>query len=280
MQFDPETGISKLDTDILFDSGQAVLKPGAEQLLDQLVRVLKSPSAGELKIMVAGHTDNQLVAGKGVREKYPNNFHLSTARAGRSRPDEACGPIQQRMAVAGLAPVSRFRRTACPRAAEESPRGNPGYGFRRAGGRLERFDAERVRERRHAVGVPSFPVWHFTKLKGRHNSKFERRAESSIFRCRNGRRHQGTSHSTPVGGARNRLARMLSHPALLHSTINTEPSCSWTIDGLRHCIVFDDDRLLHVLHSSRLQRKSCKGRRRSVEGVVASIAQQRSGCWA
>ena len=29
LQFDPETGISKLDTDILFDSGEAVLKPGA-----------------------------------------------------------------------------------------------------------------------------------------------------------------------------------------------------------------------------------------------------------
>ena len=31
LQFDPETGISKLDTDILFDSGEAELKPGAGQ---------------------------------------------------------------------------------------------------------------------------------------------------------------------------------------------------------------------------------------------------------
>ncbi len=80
LQFDPETGISKLDTDILFDSGDASLKPGAERLLDDLVRVLRSPVAGDLKIMVAGHTDSQLVVGKGAREKYPNNFHLSTAR--------------------------------------------------------------------------------------------------------------------------------------------------------------------------------------------------------
>ncbi len=36
LQFDPETGISKLDTDILFDSGEAELKPGAGQLLDEL----------------------------------------------------------------------------------------------------------------------------------------------------------------------------------------------------------------------------------------------------
>ena len=103
LQFDPETGISKLDTDILFDSGQAVLKPGAEQLLDQLVRVLKSPAAGDLKIMVAGHTDNQLIAGRDVREKYPNNFHLSTARAlAVADRMKRAGLPEQRMAVAGF----------------------------------------------------------------------------------------------------------------------------------------------------------------------------------
>ena len=105
LQFDPETGISKLDTDILFDSGEAVLKPGAGQLLDELVRVLKSPAAGDLKIMVAGHTDSQLIAGKGVREKFPNNFHLSTARAlAVSDRMKRAGLPEQRMAVAGFGP--------------------------------------------------------------------------------------------------------------------------------------------------------------------------------
>ena len=61
LQFDSETGISKLDTDVLFDSGEATLKPGAERMLDDLVRVLKSPAAGDLKIMVAGHTDSQQI---------------------------------------------------------------------------------------------------------------------------------------------------------------------------------------------------------------------------
>jgi chemotaxis protein MotB len=103
LQFDPETGISKLDTDILFDSGEAELKPGAEQLLDELVRVLKSPAAGDLKIMVAGHTDNQQIAGKGVREKYPNNFHLSAARAlAVADRMKRAGLPEQKMAVAGF----------------------------------------------------------------------------------------------------------------------------------------------------------------------------------
>jgi len=105
LQFDPETGISKLDTDILFDSGEAELKPGATQLVDEFVRVLKSPAAGDLKIMVVGHTDNQQIAGKPVREKYPNNFHLSTARAlAVADHIKRAGLPEQRIGVAGFGP--------------------------------------------------------------------------------------------------------------------------------------------------------------------------------
>jgi chemotaxis protein MotB len=105
LQFDPETGISKLDTDILFDSGEAVLKPGAGQLLDELVRVLNSPAAGNLKIMIAGHTDSQLIAGRGVRDRYPNNFYLSSARAlAVSDRMKRAGLPERRMAVAGFGP--------------------------------------------------------------------------------------------------------------------------------------------------------------------------------
>lgn len=103
LQFDPETGMSKLDTDVLFDTGEAVLKPGAGQLLDDLVRVLKSPVAGELKLIVAGHTDNQLIADRSVREKYPNNFHLSTARAlAVADRMKRAGLPEQRIGVAGF----------------------------------------------------------------------------------------------------------------------------------------------------------------------------------
>ncbi len=105
LQFDPETGISKLDTDILFDSGEAVLKPGAERLLDEMARVLRSTAAGDLKIMVAGHTDNQVIVGPAVREKYPNNFHLSTGRV-LAVADwlRRAGVPEPRLAVAGFGP--------------------------------------------------------------------------------------------------------------------------------------------------------------------------------
>lgn len=103
LHFDPVTGISKLDTDVLFDSGDAELKPGAEEMLGELVQVLKSPRARDLKIMVAGHTDDRQIAKKPAREEFPNNFYLSTARA-HAVADLMCrqGLSQQRLAVAGF----------------------------------------------------------------------------------------------------------------------------------------------------------------------------------
>lgn len=81
LRFDPSTGVSKLDIDILFDEGRAELKPGAEEVLTDLSRLLASREARDLKILVVGHADDRLIAGKPVREKYPNNFHLSAHRA-------------------------------------------------------------------------------------------------------------------------------------------------------------------------------------------------------
>ena len=81
LSFDAETGVSKCDIDVLFDSGQVVLRPGARQMLVELAQVLERSEAKDLKVMVVGHTDNQRIVGVSMRDKYPNNFHLSTARA-------------------------------------------------------------------------------------------------------------------------------------------------------------------------------------------------------
>lgn len=103
LQFDSDTGVSKLDSDILFDSGEAELKPGAEQMLADLVQVLKSPAATNLKIMIAGHTDNQSIVGRDTRDKYPDNFHLSTARAlAVAKIMKRSGLPEHRLGVAGF----------------------------------------------------------------------------------------------------------------------------------------------------------------------------------
>ena len=115
LQFDPVTGISKLDTDVLFDSGEAQLKPGAEKVLGELVRVLKSPQAADLKIMVCGHTDNQQIAGRSVRDQFPNNFHLSSARAlAVADQMRRQGLPEQRMGVAGFGPHQPIAPNATP----------------------------------------------------------------------------------------------------------------------------------------------------------------------
>ena len=123
LQFDPATGVSKLDTDILFDSGEAVLKPGAERLLEDLVRVLRSPAGRDMKIMVAGHTDNQSVADRMVREKYPNNFHLSAARAlAVADRLKRAGLPERRMAVAGFGPCQPIASNATARERQKNRR--------------------------------------------------------------------------------------------------------------------------------------------------------------
>jgi chemotaxis protein MotB len=105
LKFDPQTGISKLDTDVLFDSGEAELKPGAEKMLADLARVLNSATARDLKIMIVGHTDNQRIGGQATWEKFPNNFHLSAARA-LAVADQLRreGLAEQRIGVAGFGP--------------------------------------------------------------------------------------------------------------------------------------------------------------------------------
>lgn len=104
LHFDPKTGISKLDTDILFDFGTSELKPGAEKVLTELVDLLKQPEAQDLKIMVVGHTDDKQVAKKPARDLFRNNFHLSTERAlAVSEVLTRLGLPEERMGVAGFA---------------------------------------------------------------------------------------------------------------------------------------------------------------------------------
>ena len=81
LEFDPESGMSKFDGDVLFNSGDAELKPDAQRMLSEFAALFTAPEARQLRIMVVGHTDNRQVAKRPTRERYPDNWHLSTARA-------------------------------------------------------------------------------------------------------------------------------------------------------------------------------------------------------
>ena len=103
LNFDPDTGISKLDIDVLFNSGDATLKPQAERLLSDFAAVFQAPEARDLKIMVVGHTDAQGIKGREARTRYPSNWHLSAGRAlAVADRLKKAGIPEDRMGVAGF----------------------------------------------------------------------------------------------------------------------------------------------------------------------------------
>ncbi|MBN2022819.1 MAG: OmpA family protein [Pirellulales bacterium] len=121
LKFDPRTGIAKLDTDILFDSGQDDLKPGAEKVLADLAKTLKRAEAEGLRVMVVGHTDDRAIAKRSAREQFPTNLHLSTARAlAVARRLRELGVAQDQMGVAGFG----SHQPIAPNSSEQNRRAN------------------------------------------------------------------------------------------------------------------------------------------------------------
>jgi chemotaxis protein MotB len=103
LQYDERLGVCKLDTDLMFDSGDADIKGGADRILREFADIFQSPDARDMKIMVIGHADALGIKGREVRERYPNNWHLSAGRAlavaDRLR---KAGIPEERMGVAGF----------------------------------------------------------------------------------------------------------------------------------------------------------------------------------
>lgn len=81
LKFDEQTGICKLEPDVLFESGRATLSGDARAALDQLAQVLRGQGAGQWRVMVVGHTDDRPPRGSEAGQRYADNRHLSAARA-------------------------------------------------------------------------------------------------------------------------------------------------------------------------------------------------------
>lgn len=80
-KFDPQTGVSKFDADVLFESGSDAVRPDAEPLLREFANVLAKGDAQALNILVVGHTDDRPVSKPGTKAKHPDNWYLSGHRA-------------------------------------------------------------------------------------------------------------------------------------------------------------------------------------------------------
>ena len=104
-EFDPQTGVSKFKSDVLFESGSAEIRSSADPLLKEFAKILNSGDATLLNILVVGHTDDKRIAKASTRTKHPDNWHLSAHRAinvthllGKH------GLKESRMGVAGYGP--------------------------------------------------------------------------------------------------------------------------------------------------------------------------------
>jgi chemotaxis protein MotB len=64
--------------EILFDSGEATIKPAGVEVLNRVGAVLKK--AENKQIIVQGHTDNVPIVGR-LAARFPTNWELSAARA-------------------------------------------------------------------------------------------------------------------------------------------------------------------------------------------------------
>jgi chemotaxis protein MotB len=65
-----------VESDVLFDSGRATVKPAAQQSLNQVASVLNSQYAGR-QIRIVGHTDTDPIR----RSGHKSNYHLGFERA-------------------------------------------------------------------------------------------------------------------------------------------------------------------------------------------------------
>ena len=79
-EFDPQTGVSKFSTDLLFNTGSDEIRPEALQVLHEFAAIMNQSDARHLKVLVSGHTDDRPVVKAGTKEKHADNMGLSANR--------------------------------------------------------------------------------------------------------------------------------------------------------------------------------------------------------
>lgn len=102
MAYDAKRGMIKFRSDLTFDLGSDVVKPGAIKTLGELASVINSPVASAYEARIVGHTDNVPIGNPATRAKHPTNWHLSVHRAISVKDVmEKSGVAPMRLSVAG-----------------------------------------------------------------------------------------------------------------------------------------------------------------------------------
>lgn len=101
-EFDPQTGVSKFSTDLLFNSGSDEIRPEAARVISEFAAIMNQSDARHLKVLVSGHTDDRPVAKKATQERHADNMGLSAHRAlSVLRSLRKAGIAESRMGVSG-----------------------------------------------------------------------------------------------------------------------------------------------------------------------------------
>ena len=80
-EFDPHTGVSKFNNDILFASGSSDLRDDGRKLLREFAAIMNDGDARRLNVLIVGHTDDKPISKENTRSHHPTNWNLSTDRA-------------------------------------------------------------------------------------------------------------------------------------------------------------------------------------------------------
>lgn len=81
IEFDENTGVAKLDSDLLFDLGSDNVSKKGEAVLREIANILNRGDTKQLRVQIVGHTDNVPIAKAATKTRHPTNWHLSTNRA-------------------------------------------------------------------------------------------------------------------------------------------------------------------------------------------------------
>ena len=101
-EFDPQTGVSKFSTDLLFNTGSDEIRPEAIKVLHEFASIMNQSDAKHLNVLVSGHTDDRPVVKAGTKEKHGDNMGLSAHRSlSVLRALRKSGVDEKRMGVSG-----------------------------------------------------------------------------------------------------------------------------------------------------------------------------------
>jgi chemotaxis protein MotB len=81
VSFDPNRGVVKFKSDLLFEKGSDEVAPAAAEAVKTLCKILNTDQAKEFDIIIAGHTDDIRISQAETLAKHPSNWHLSAHRA-------------------------------------------------------------------------------------------------------------------------------------------------------------------------------------------------------